>query len=98
MHSHFPGPRGDGSVPGCGAEPREHRQVPGQPQDHGPDQQTQLQVWWPAALKRAQRVCVQFQYSAVAFSHWVSCHKLPTVLNLGAVELELLVLDESGLC
>lgn len=84
MHSHFPGPRGNGSIPGCGAEPRQHLQVPEQPQNHDPDQQTQLQVWRPAALKRAERVHVQFQYSAVAFSHWVSCHKLQTALSLRA--------------
>lgn len=68
MHPHFPGPRCNGSIPGCGAEPRQHLQVPEQPQNHGPDQQTQLQVWRPAALKRAERVHVQFQYSAVASS------------------------------
>lgn len=42
MYSSLLGPRGDGSLPGCGTKPSQHRQVPEQPQNHGFDQQTQL--------------------------------------------------------
>lgn len=44
-----PGPRGDGRLPGRGAEPRQHRQVPEQPQDHGPHLQAERQIRSPAA-------------------------------------------------
>lgn len=40
-----PGPGGDGCLPGRGTEPGQHRQVPEQPQNHGPRHQAECQIW-----------------------------------------------------